>query len=147
MWAVTGHADVTALLADPRVGHEFPDVVYQASGEPDAVTGFFRATVLNRDAPVHTVLRRAMSRLLAPRAVAGLRGRVDELVGELFTAMDGDADLVTGLAAPLPVTVAAELLGIPAADRDLVRPYAMTLARPSAPASGWRATGTPPPPR
>ncbi|MEE3922535.1 hypothetical protein V2I01_42000 [Micromonospora sp. BRA006-A] len=66
VWAVTGHADVTALLADPRVGHEFPDVVYQASGEPDAVTGFFRATVLNRDAPVHTVLRRAMSRLLAP---------------------------------------------------------------------------------
>ncbi|MFI7303906.1 cytochrome P450 [Micromonospora aurantiaca] len=129
VWAVTGHTDVTALLADPRVGHEFPDVVYQASGEPDAVTGFFRATVLNRDAPVHTVLRRAMSRLLAPRAVAGLRGRVDELVGELFTAMDGDADLVTGLAAPLPVTVAAELLGIPVADRDLVRPYAMTLAR------------------
>ncbi|MYW96717.1 cytochrome P450, partial [Amycolatopsis rubida] len=80
---------------------------------------FFRATVLNRDAPSHPVLRRAMAALLAPRAVARLRPRIDELVARLLgdLAGAGTGDLVEGLAYPLPVIVSSELLGIPAADR------------------------------
>ncbi|WP_018680600.1 cytochrome P450 [Actinokineospora enzanensis] len=130
-WAVTRHAEVSALLTDPRLGHEFPDLVYRASGQPEEVTDFFRATVLNRDAPVHTALRRAMGRLLSPRAMATLRERIDRLVGELFARMaeHPTADIVADLAYPLPVTVASELLGIPAADRDMVRPYAVALSR------------------
>jgi cytochrome P450 len=130
-WAVTRYPDVARLLADPRLSHEFPDPVYRASGEPDALAGFFRATVLNRDPPGHTTLRRAMARSLGPRAVAALRPRIERLVADRFAAMAGRpaADLVTELAYPLPVTVAAELLGIPPADRDAAQPHAVALGR------------------
>ncbi|OAP22873.1 cytochrome P450 [Amycolatopsis sp. M39] len=130
-WAVPRYEDVAALLRDPRLGHEFPDVMYRLSGEPDVLTEFFRATVLNRDAPSHPVLRRAMAALLAPRAVARLRPRIDELVARLLgdLAGAGTGDLVEGLAYPLPVIVSSELLGIPAADRDRLRPHAVALGR------------------
>jgi len=128
-WAVTRYEDVAALLTDPRLGHEFPDAVYALSGEPDELTGFFRSTVLNRDPPTHTVLRRAMSRTVNPRAVTAMRPRIERLVDDLFGAMSArdSADLVTDLAYPLPVTVAAELLGIPVADREEAQPYAIAL--------------------
>jgi cytochrome P450 len=130
-WAVTRHADVVALLRDNRLGHQFPDAVYRLSGEPDGLADFFRATVLNRDPPSHTVLRRVMARALSPRLVDALRPRVTALVAELFNGMAdaGTADVVAGLAYPLPVTVAAELLGVPVRDRDKVRPHAMALGR------------------
>ncbi|MEV4545558.1 cytochrome P450 [Micromonospora echinaurantiaca] len=130
-WAVTRHADVTALLTDPRLSHEFPDLVYRLSGEPDELTEFFRATVLNRDPPQHSTLRRAMARTVNPRTVAALRPRIVELVAELFAAMADApaADLVADLAYPLPVTVAAELLGIPVADRAEAQPHAVALGR------------------
>ncbi len=130
-WAVTRHEDVSALLTDPRLGHEFPDAVYRMSGEPDELTDFFRATVLNRDPPSHTTLRRAMARTVNPRTVTALRPRIEQLVAQLFEAMADDpaADLVAGLAYPLPVTVAAELLGIPVADRSEAQPHAVALGR------------------
>jgi cytochrome P450 len=130
-WAVTRYADVAALLTDPRLGHEFPDAVYRWSGEPDALTDFFRSTVLNRDPPSHTILRRAIARSLNPRVIAALRPRIEQLVDELFAGMaDREAaDLIADLAYPLPVTVAAELLGIPPADRDTAQPYAVALGR------------------
>lgn len=130
-WVVTHHADVSALCTDPRLSHRFPEGVYRVSGEPDVLAEFFAATVLNRDPPIHTTLRRAMSRLVAPRVVATLRPRIQRLVTELFGMLRGagEVDLVASVAYPLPVTVAAELLDLPAGDRDEVRPHAMALGR------------------
>jgi cytochrome P450 len=130
-WAVTRHADVAALLTDPRLSHEFPDAVYRLSGEPEELADFFRAAALNRDPPHHSTLRRAMAKTVSPRTVAALRPRIDRLVSDLFANMaerDG-ADLVADLAYPLPVTVAAELLGIPVEDRDAAQPHAVALGR------------------
>ena len=42
---------------------------------------------------------------------------------------DGSADLLTTLAAPLPIEVIAEMLGIPAADRSLLRPWSNKLVK------------------
>jgi cytochrome P450 len=144
-WAVTRYDDVSRLLVDRRLSHEYPDVVYASSGEPDEVIGFFRAIVLNRDPPRHTLLRRAMAQTLNHASVARLRPRVDELVAELFDALAGreDADLVTGLAEELPVTVAAEWLGIPPEDRSRAHPHAMALSASFGAASSAGADRTP----
>jgi cytochrome P450 len=130
-WAVTHHADVTALFVDPRLSHEFPSSVYRLAGEPDAVGDFFKATVLNRDGPVHAVLRRAMGRMVSHRISTALAPRIGRLVTDLFAEIRQarTVDLVTSLAYPLPAIVAAELLGIPSADREEVRPRAMSLGR------------------
>ena len=130
-WAVTRHSDVAALCIDHRLSHEFPSTVYRLAGEPDAVGDFFKATVLNRDPPVHSLLRRAMSRIVSRRVTTTLIPRIDQLVADLFADMRHaqTVDVVTSLAYPLPAVVAAELLGIPAADREEVHPRAMALGR------------------
>src|SRR5215208_251279 len=55
-----------------------------------------------------------------PRLIERLRGRIEALCEELLDAMErerkreGGTDLVAGYALPLPATVIAELLGVPA---------------------------------
>jgi len=66
-----------------------------------------------------------VSRAFTPPTVERLRGRVqavmDGLVDDLSGA--GTADLVAAVAEPLSVTVIADLLGVPQADRQLLRPW------------------------
>ncbi|EWM11256.1 cytochrome P450 107B1 [Kutzneria sp. 744] len=59
--------------------------------------------------------------------MAGLEPRIAALTTELLDDVDGDLELVSQLAHPLPAIVIAELLGVPASDRDLFRKWAEVL--------------------
>jgi cytochrome P450 len=76
--------------------------------------------MLQLDPPDHTRLRDLVGVAFTPRLVEHLRGRVQRLADELLDAAvsRGSADLVRDFALPLPATVIAEVLGVPAADRD-----------------------------
>ena len=54
-----------------------------------------------------------------------LRPRIQEIADELLdpVAADGEMELVSTFAFPLPITVIAELLGVPPADRDRFREW------------------------
>lgn len=73
------------------------------------------------DPPDHTRLRRLVSRAFTPRAIAALeprlRGLCQAMVDDLIDA-GPQGDLVAQLAYPFPVTVIAELLGIPPGRRE-----------------------------
>lgn len=73
------------------------------------------------DPPDHTRLRRLLSRAFTPRSISSLEPRLRQLcesmVDQLLEA-GTDGDLVSHVAYPFPVTVIAELLGIPAARRQ-----------------------------
>ena len=131
-WLVPHHADVAAVLRDRRFGRTYLHVASHAEmgrpEEPDWLAPFWtliRNGMLDREPPDHTRLRRLVAKAFTPRTVEALRPRVEavaaELVGRLADA--GGGDLVAGLAEPLSVTVIAELLGVPAADRPLLRPW------------------------
>jgi unspecific monooxygenase len=66
-----------------------------------------------------------VAKAFTPRMVEGLRPRVvtmtEALVDPIVGA--GDVDLISMVAEPLPVAVIAELLGVPPADRPLLRPW------------------------
>jgi cytochrome P450 len=81
--------------------------------------------MLDVEPPVHTRLRRLVSRAFTPRMVESLRPRVRAIAGGLVDAFvdQGGGDLIAEVAEPLPVTVIAEMLGIPDADRPLLRPW------------------------
>lgn len=109
--ATPGHGPCSEVLRSRRFGV----VPEGARGEPeDAGLSF-----LNMNPPDHTRLRRHAAPAFSPRRVAGYRATVErtveELLGELATEDDG-FDLVSRLAAPLPIAVITELLGIPDAD-------------------------------
>ena len=72
------------------------------------------------DPPDHTRIRSLVSKAFTPRSVAELQPRIRQIVDDLLDAV-GDRDrfdLIEAFAYPLPVIVIAEMLGVPAQDRD-----------------------------
>ena len=63
-----------------------------------------RVSMLDRDPPDHTRLRRLVSKAFTPRAIQALRPRIIELVDGMLDAMAERAqvDLIDALAFPLP---------------------------------------------
>ncbi len=137
-WLVSRFADVNALLRDRRLGRSYvhvatheefgrtPPPAWQAPFEASA-----RLQLIDMEPPDHTRLRRLVSTAFTPRTVESLRPRVTDLVDGLVETALGrrEFDLLADLIEQLPVAVIAELLGIPQADRPLLRPWSadMTL--------------------
>ncbi|HYJ79913.1 MAG TPA: cytochrome P450, partial [Longimicrobiaceae bacterium] len=123
-WLVARYDDVAALLRDPRFAKDPLNARPPGRGASGPwVPGFLRPltrNMLDLDAPDHTRLRALVQKAFTPRLVEELRPRVQELVDDLLSRArrKGEADLIRELALPLPLTVIAELLGVPAADQS-----------------------------
>ncbi|WP_405924524.1 cytochrome P450 [Streptomyces sp. NBC_00035] len=131
-WLVPHHADVSALLRDRRLGrtyqhrftHEdFGRTAPSPENEPFHVLNDHG--MLDLEPPDHTRIRRLVSKAFTPRTVEQLKPYVDQLAGELVGRLvaAGGGDLLTDVAEPLPVSVIAEMLGIPESDRAPLRPW------------------------
>ena len=85
--------------------------------------------MLGADPPDHTRLRGLVSRAFTPHMIEQLRPRIQQITDELLNAAQGQGqmDLVTDFAYPLPITVISEMLGIPAEDRARFRTWSQTL--------------------
>ncbi len=121
---------MAGLLRDPRLGVEFPERFHRVMKGDGPTHGFFQRIVLSRDPPRHTVHRQLMARAFTPRLVRRMEGRIAAIADALLEpALDGGhLEVVAGLAFPLPVRVACELIGIPAADWDLISPWVRDLS-------------------
>ncbi|WP_324789888.1 cytochrome P450 [Streptomyces sp. H51] len=131
-WLVPHHADVSALLRDRRLGrtylHRFGHEEFGRTPPPPEHEPFHVLNdhgMLDLEPPDHTRIRRLVSKAFTPRTVESLRPYVERLAGELVSGLvaAGGGDLLTDVAEPLPVAVIAEMLGIPEADRALLRPW------------------------
>ena len=131
-WLVSRHADVDALLRDRRLGRSYLHVATHAEmgrpEEPPELAPFWRVIrggMLDVEPPDHTRLRRLVSRAFTPRTVERLRATVQSVTDRLVddALAQGECDLLATVAEPLPVTVIAEMLGVPEADRHLLRPW------------------------
>jgi cytochrome P450 len=94
-----------------------------------------RNSLLENEPPTHTRLRRLVSAAFGRGHTERLRPWVDKLADRLVTeladriAADGSADLLETVAAPLPVEVIAELLGVPAEDRPKLVPWSNAIVK------------------
>ena len=129
-WVLSRYEDVIGVLRDPswssdeRNWSRFP--TYRARGARAGLPDPYEthvASMLRLDAPDHTRLRSLVSKAFTPRAVEAMRPRVALLVDELLGKVGPQRgmELVADLAAPLPVIVIAELIGVPAADHARFR--------------------------
>jgi cytochrome P450 len=138
IWFVTRHADAMAVLLDderfvrdPALGMPAEELsAYQAS--MPAEIAFIENHMLNKDGDDHRRLRRLVTRAFTPRMVEALRPRIQEIADDLIDAVEsrGEMDLVDDFAFPLPITVIAELLGVPVADRDRFRIWSTAVVTP-----------------
>jgi len=135
-WLLTRYEDVSWLL---RAGLSVEDrnvadaglqqLRESAYGDWAPRTGGL--SMLDRDPPDHTRLRRLVSKAFTPRAVQALRPRITGLVDGMLDAVARarQVDLVDALAFPLPFTVIAEMLGTPPADHARIRELTGTVVR------------------
>jgi cytochrome P450 len=88
------------------------------SGERVQTADEFDMSFLDMDPPDHTRLRRLAQPFFSPKLMAGYRPRVVSQVDALIDAAEaeGTFDLVSSFAAPLPIAVITDLLGVPDAD-------------------------------
>ena len=110
---VTRFADVTAVLRDHA---HFSSVRPRDPSEPPNEGPFAGArTMLFSDPPMHTRLRRLVSRDFTPRRIREMEPRIREIAKELIdtASRQGDFDVMNGIANALPVMVIAEMLGVP----------------------------------
>ena len=131
-WIVTRHADVSAALRDRRLGRTYLHVAtheewgHEAPPEwQDPFWDVARLQLLDLEPPDHTRLRRLLARAFTPRAVEAMRPRIVAIVDDLVGAVADlrEFDLLADLVEPFPVAVVADMLGIPQADRRLLRPW------------------------
>jgi cytochrome P450 len=114
------YADVQAVLRDPaRFSNDFargrllpPEIAEIGRQAPPSMLGM--------DPPDHTRLRSLVNKAFTPRIVRQLEPRLRAVAHELLDAAleARDVDLVQALTYPLPVTAIAEIIGVPAADRE-----------------------------
>jgi cytochrome P450 len=120
-WLVTGYDNARTVLADPRFSRAY------GRDEPRITRDLDHTGLMSTDPPEHTRLRRLVAKAFTAPRVERLRPRVRRLTEELVDAMTGagtPADLVAGLAVPLPLLLICELLGIPHADRERIPKWA-----------------------
>jgi len=131
-WLISRHADVNRSLRDRRLGRTYlHEATHAEMGRPDppAWHAPFHelndAGMLDLEPPDHTRLRRLVLKAFTPRTVEAMRPRIQAIVDGLLDAVAGagEIDLIADYVEPLPVTVIAELLGIPEADRHHLRPW------------------------
>ncbi|MBZ4497916.1 cytochrome P450 [Dermacoccus sp. Tok2021] len=130
-WVFSRHAEVSALLRDPRLGREFPEDYQAVSVGEGPANDYLRRIIIDRDPPDHTRLRWLLTKSLNPAMVRALREPIAKLVDGLLDrfADEGELDLVSDLAVPVPMMVMSELLDIPAADREAIARWSTSLAQ------------------
>ncbi len=126
----TENATVRALLSNPDVSSGFVPANggsrlarLQAWSMVDAPIGpLTPPSLLVTEPPDHTRYRKLVSRVFSVRAVEKLRVRTQEIADQLLEQIDPSSpvDLVAHYCSLLPVTVIAEILGVPERDRDRV---------------------------
>lgn len=120
-WCFGGFDDVNRLLRDRRFGRQNPAGIPDSRGigqdrtHLKAFDGIEANSMLELEPPVHTRLRTLVNRAFVSRQVERLRPRVEALANELIDRFDpaGPVDLLPAFAAPLPITIIAEMLGVP----------------------------------
>lgn len=119
-WILTRYEDIDMVLRDHRrfgnLGRDFGYLPYMS--------------MLHLDPPEHTKVRGLVAHGFTLRAVNSLEPRIAKMVDELLDeiAEKPRFDLIHDIAFPLPITVIAELLGVPSEDRDQFREWSEVVA-------------------
>jgi cytochrome P450 len=118
-----------AVLRDRRFGRVWREKEPAERFEP--FNNLHRNQMMETEPPDHTRLRSLVAKAFARGHVERLRPRVQELADDLLdrVADRDEFDLIEDFAEPLPVAVIAELLGVPEADRHLLRPWSQSIVK------------------
>jgi cytochrome P450 len=123
--AVTRYADVAAISSQPALFASGAGAVSIADMPPDL--NEFYGSLISMDDPRHGKIRRIVAKAFTPRVLETLVGNVQAVATDVVArarrkAEDGDGsiDVVADLAAPIPLRVICDMMGVPDGDRAMV---------------------------
>lgn len=128
-WGVYRYDDVRQVITDHDSFSSDRTRFLPDADPPTAEQFRVASSLVGTDPPRHRLLRDLVSRAFTPRAIAQLEPHIAELTEGMLDAVvpTGSMDLIADLAYPLPVTVIAEMLGIPTSDRPRFKRWADAL--------------------
>jgi pimeloyl-[acyl-carrier protein] synthase len=139
VWVLTCYADVKAILTDKRfITDPLPKRLEEKNKYSQNNAGGLGALqqasskfLFYMNPPDHTRLRVLVSKAFSQSVVEGLRPRIQNTVDGLLSKVQeaGYMDIITDLAAPLPVKVIANLLGMPLEDCNMLHEWSTKLSR------------------
>jgi len=117
-WAVTKHDDIRWISRQPERLLNAPRLAVFPEFAPPTEEERIARHLLVMDAPDHVAYRKLAAPQFTPRAIRRLAGSVEQIALDLFDGLAGDGDeremdFVTDVAAPLSISVLADLLGVP----------------------------------
>lgn len=114
IWVISRHADLLDAVRDTDVFSSNQGNSYERRPVP---------MLVGYDPPEHTRLRRLVSKHWTPRMILRLEPRIRRLVDEILdrALAKDDCDFLTDICEPLPITLIAEILGVPAEDWEKFR--------------------------
>lgn len=123
------YGDVQSVLGDYTTFSSGPQRSLILSSSETNPVPFQRQSLLRSDPPYHRTLRGVVASAFTPMIIAKLEPHIENIAHEILNEViaKGKMDLIDDLAYPLPVTIIAELLGVPIEDRNLFRGWADTI--------------------
>ena len=121
-WALTRYDDVHFASRHPEI---FSSASGITIGDQTPELAEYFGSMIALDDPRHQRLRSIVSRAFTPKVVARIEESVRERARHLVTDMiarhpDGNAEVVTELAGPLPLQIICDMMGIPESDHDQI---------------------------
>jgi cytochrome P450 len=132
-WVLTRYPDVRAMLHDKRMSSDriTPFLARLSAPLRDGladVADVLGAYMNFSDPPSHTRMRALVGKAFTSRSIGGLEPRITAMVDQLLDRPRDEIDLIADLAAPLPLMVIGEMLGVPPADHDRLRRWSHNVA-------------------
>ncbi|GCE23440.1 cytochrome P450 [Dictyobacter kobayashii] len=128
-WFIARYSDVQRVINDPLLFSSEQSI----RSRPAARTQPTVRTLLWTDPPRHRQLRSLINQAFTPRTIANLAPRIREIVHSHLdkVAHQGQMDIVSDLANPLPIIVIAELLGVPTRDQKQFKLWSDIIVSPA----------------
>lgn len=138
MWFFARYQDVDAILRDRRFGRSILHLMSREEldlppekPEYEPFTKLGQHSMFDKEPPEHTRLRSLVHKAFTPRRIRDMQIHIQRITDTLLDSAEakGEIDILEDFAVPLPVTVIAQLLGIPEADRYKLRPWSNAIVK------------------
>lgn len=138
-WFIATHQGVDAAFRDQRLSSDrLTPLEARLTPETQQLLGdtfdLLRGWMVFHDPPGHERLRGPVRRAFTPKTVEALRSPISQIVDDHINTIDEQlrsghvVDLIDAFAFPVPAIVIAEMLGVPADDRDEFKTWSDQLA-------------------
>ncbi len=133
MFLAARHSDANDVFRNKALGRIF--TAKKPEGDWASFNWLHSDSILDSEPPKHTRLRSLVAKAFSRNKIEAMRPQIQAITAELLASIDEKVrsgqsfDLIADYAEPLPVKVIAELLGFPASDEHLLRPWSQAIVK------------------